>query len=56
LLYFSGASDRVVFICSSLFLKSTVNVYDAKMSREDYALVGLLCGGDYDAVSGLQAL
>ena len=31
-----------------------MNVYDANMSREDYALVGLLCGGDYDMVSGFK--
>ncbi|KAG2746608.1 hypothetical protein P692DRAFT_201665508, partial [Suillus brevipes Sb2] len=27
---------------------STVDVYRADMPREDYALVSLLCGGDYD--------
>lgn len=42
------------FFHSSSFSDTTVSVYEAVMPREDYALVSLLCGGDYDTVNILQ--
>ncbi|KAG2126075.1 PIN domain-like protein, partial [Suillus cothurnatus] len=46
-------SDVFAFGCrcvirNSSFSDTTVSVYEAAMPREDYALVSLLCGGDYD--------
>ncbi|KAG1884894.1 PIN domain-like protein [Suillus subluteus] len=46
-------SDVFAFGCrcviwNSSFSDITVSVYEAAMPREDYALVSLLCGGDYD--------
>ncbi|KAG1864323.1 PIN domain-like protein [Suillus subluteus] len=39
-------SDVFAFGCHCFF--PMVSVYEAAMPREDYALVSLLCGGDYD--------
>ncbi|KAG2352425.1 hypothetical protein BDR07DRAFT_1498362 [Suillus spraguei] len=46
-------SDVFAFGCrciirNSSFSDTTVSVYEAAMPLEDYALVSLLCGGDYD--------
>ncbi|KAG1846026.1 hypothetical protein F4604DRAFT_1936647 [Suillus subluteus] len=46
-------SDVFAFSCrciiqNSSFSDTMVSVYEAAMPREDYALVILLCGGDYD--------
>jgi len=43
-----------LFFLSSSFSDTMVSVYEATMPCEDYALVSLLCDGDYDTVNLLQ--